>query len=150
MTRAFVTGVDVVRKKLNEVGFPIGWSPAPQFSTPTASMEPYGTCGAWLQMIFGWLITAVATMLGAPFWFDMLNKFMVIRSTVKPQEKSGDEGSEDRRATPPAAAPPPPAPPGAAPPPPGPPGAPPPAPPAPGGYVANQWNTPGEEQEGLL
>jgi hypothetical protein len=23
-----------------------------------------------------------------PFWFDLLNKFIVIRSTVKPEEKS--------------------------------------------------------------
>ena len=30
----------------------------------------------------GWLITALAVMLGALFWFDMLNQFMVIRSTV--------------------------------------------------------------------
>jgi hypothetical protein len=44
----------------------------------------------------GLLITALAVMLGAPFWFDLLNKFMVIRSTVKPKEKSPDEGSEDR------------------------------------------------------
>jgi hypothetical protein len=43
-------------------------------------------------------------MLGAPFWFDVLNKFMVIRSTVKPYEKSPPEGSEDRRPTQPAAA----------------------------------------------
>ena len=35
-------------------------------------------------------------MLGAPFWFDVLNKFMVIRATVKPREKSPDEASEDR------------------------------------------------------
>jgi hypothetical protein len=34
-------------------------------------------------------------MLGAPFWFDVLNKFMVIRSTVKPHEKRPEEASED-------------------------------------------------------
>jgi len=45
----------------------------------------------------GWLLTALAVSLGAPFWFDLLNKFMVIRSTVKPYEKSSPEGSEDRR-----------------------------------------------------
>ena len=40
-------------------------------------------------------MTALAVMLGAPFWFDLLNKFMVIRSTVKPREKSPDEPSQD-------------------------------------------------------
>lgn len=43
----------------------------------------------------GWLLTAIAVSLGAPFWFDLLNKFMVVRSTVKPQEKSQEEGSKD-------------------------------------------------------
>jgi hypothetical protein len=28
-----------------------------------------------------------AITLGAPFWFDLLNRFMVARSTVKPDEK---------------------------------------------------------------
>jgi hypothetical protein len=31
---------------------------------------------------------------GAPFWFDLLNRFMVVRSTVKPDEKSGKEPSK--------------------------------------------------------
>jgi hypothetical protein len=47
--------------------------------------------------LLGWLLTAGAISLGAPFWFDLLNKFMVIRSTVKPHEKSLEEGSEDRQ-----------------------------------------------------
>ncbi len=48
----------------------------------------------------GWLITALAISLGAPFWFDMLNKIMIVRSTVKPSEKSGDEASKDAKKTP--------------------------------------------------
>jgi hypothetical protein len=53
--------------------------------------------------LIGWIVTALAVSLGAPFWFDLLNKFMVIRSTVKPYEKSAPEGSEDRRGAAPAA-----------------------------------------------
>lgn len=56
-----------------------------------------------LPAVFGWIVTALAISLGAPFWFDLLNKFMVIRSTVKPFEKSPAEGSEDRRGGVPAA-----------------------------------------------
>jgi len=33
--------------------------------------------------------------MGAPFWFDMLNRLMVIRSTVKPHEKSKEQESKD-------------------------------------------------------
>lgn len=43
----------------------------------------------------GWAITALAVSLGAPFWFDILNKFMVVRSTIKPREKSKEEKSKD-------------------------------------------------------
>jgi hypothetical protein len=53
--------------------------------------------GGWFLKAIGWLITAMAVSLGAPFWFDLLNKFMVIRSTVKPTEKSPEEASEDRQ-----------------------------------------------------
>ena len=34
----------------------------------------------------GWLITAYAMTLGAPFWFDVLNKIMALRSSVKPDD----------------------------------------------------------------
>jgi hypothetical protein len=46
-------------------------------------------------ILIGWVITALALSLGAPFWFDTLNKFMVVRATVKPREKSATEGSKD-------------------------------------------------------
>lgn len=32
--------------------------------------------------IIGWLMTAIAISLGAPFWFDLLNKMMKLRSSV--------------------------------------------------------------------
>ena len=51
---------------------------------------------AWPQMLLGWFLTAIAVSLGAPFWFDILNKFMVVRSTVKPREKSHEEPSKDK------------------------------------------------------
>jgi hypothetical protein len=50
------------------------------------------------EPLVGWLLTALAAMLGAPFWFDLLNRMMVVRSTVKPHEKSPEESSEDRQA----------------------------------------------------
>jgi hypothetical protein len=31
----------------------------------------------------GWLLTAFAISLGAPFWFDILNKLMQLRSSLK-------------------------------------------------------------------
>jgi hypothetical protein len=63
---------------------PVGWR---NINTP----------GDVLHHILGWLVTALASTMGAPFWFDLLNKMMVIRSTVKPHEKSPEEASEDRQ-----------------------------------------------------
>ncbi len=107
--------VSALAKELDDVGFPIGWKdnlPAPQKAELDCSKDrtrcvtlagdviglPNVEVHGWsaLKVVLGWLITALAIMLGAPFWFDVLNKFMVIRSTVKPNEKSPPEGSEDR------------------------------------------------------
>ena len=78
-----------VRTELEALKLPIGW---------TGGVPPPRTTTEWLMWIVGLFITGFATTLGAPFWFDLLNRVMVIRSTVKPQEKSPPEASEDRRA----------------------------------------------------
>jgi hypothetical protein len=35
--------------------------------------------GQWVFKVIGWLITALALTLGAPFWFDLLNRFVDLR-----------------------------------------------------------------------
>ena len=42
--------------------------------------DPNDFC--WWRNILGWIITALAISLGAPFWFDLLNKFMKLRGSV--------------------------------------------------------------------
>ena len=79
-----VAGAAAGYEALTTMAFPIGWSQLPS-AVDVARHVP------------GWLMTALAISLGAPFWFDVLNKFMVIRSTVKPHEKSPEEASEDRQ-----------------------------------------------------
>ena len=61
--------------RLNSLGLPLGWQRLP--------VGPY----AWFAKLAGLLATALAASLGAPFWFDLLNRFMVVRSTIKPREK---------------------------------------------------------------
>jgi hypothetical protein len=41
------------------------------------------SCNFHWWSIIGWLITALAISLGAPFWFDLLNKLMQIRNSKK-------------------------------------------------------------------
>ncbi|MFV1883823.1 MAG: hypothetical protein ACMZ7B_05005 [Balneola sp.] len=37
--------------------------------------------------VFGWLITALAISMGAPFWFDLLKKVINIKEELKPKDK---------------------------------------------------------------
>ncbi|QBE65910.1 hypothetical protein [Pseudoduganella lutea] len=106
------------RDLLREIGMPMGWVHLGGMGF-FEGMRPVQLCKSvrasactgsrehpsYARIAAGWLITAIGVMLGAPFWFDVLNRFMVIRSTVKPHEKSPEEGSEDRK----GARPPPPA-----------------------------------------
>ena len=76
-------------KRLENLGLPIGWN-----TTEAQKLLSQGVLTnkrAWTRKLIGLLITALAVSLGAPFWFDMLNKFMVVRSTIKPHEKSPEE-----------------------------------------------------------
>lgn len=83
------------RKQLKGLGLPIGWTNDFYFVSPFE--EKFNFYNHALIHLLGWLLTAGAISMGAPFWFDLLNKFMVIRSTVKPHEKSPEEDSEDRQ-----------------------------------------------------
>jgi len=56
-----------VRKKLQTLPLPLGWYEAPK------KVED------WVIKILGILFTAFAVSLGAPFWFDFLDKIIKIR-----------------------------------------------------------------------
>jgi hypothetical protein len=83
-----------VYEDLGSLDLPIGWD---RGERPPGSADAVDWFAYLARQILGILLTAFAIMLGAPFWFDLLNKFMVIRSTVKPHEKSPEESSEDRQ-----------------------------------------------------
>ena len=82
--------------QLDDLGLPIGWRDE---EWPGIRFWEKGFLSRWYPAarlhFFGWLLTALAISLGAPFWFDLLNKFIVVRSTVKPKEKSPEEKSKD-------------------------------------------------------
>ncbi|MEO5815958.1 MAG: hypothetical protein ABIT20_11830 [Gemmatimonadaceae bacterium] len=135
---------EAVTSQLSALDLPIGIE---NYNRPRTAAD-------LVRMIGGILITAFAVTLGAPFWFDALNKMMVIRSTVKPHEKSPEESSEDRQQpkdkklspTEDAPPPPPPQPPGD--------GANPPAPPPPvlapvASAPTQEWAS-GESDEGII
>ena len=83
---------------LGELALPLGWNNG-TYPWPKNS-DGHQDTGSELALklistLIGWVLTGFAVTLGAPFWFDLLNQFMVIRSTVKPAEKSGVEGPKD-------------------------------------------------------
>ena len=92
---------------LAELQLPIGWEdPAPPAEGetslrlitdtavddwPGAIWEP-GGLQRWLQAAdehsLGWLLTILAVSMGAPFWFDMLNRIMSVRTAGKAPEEA--------------------------------------------------------------
>ena len=79
--------------ELQGTGLPLGWSGAQRnyLYTQREGAAPGVTDFDWsrfLSAIIGWILTALAASLGAPFWFDMLNRFVDIRGNGRaPEEK---------------------------------------------------------------
>lgn len=75
---------------LNTLKLPIGWS--------SLKVGPgvSGILHVVAAGILGWIFTALATSLGAPFWFDILNKVMLVRATVKPTPTSTGTDPTDK------------------------------------------------------
>ena len=58
-----------ITNTLTEVSIPVGW----------AGVAPSGF-GWWLGHVLGWALTAVLVMVGAPFWFELLERLVSFRS----------------------------------------------------------------------
>lgn len=71
--------------RMNATGLPVGWGDAQLAYFIDDN-------GNWLfsrisLALFGWLLTALAGSLGAPFWFDTLNRFINIRGNGRAPEE---------------------------------------------------------------
>jgi hypothetical protein len=66
-------------RDIDALGIPLGW--------PNPDGAPSGFTW-YLAKILGILLTAGAASLGAPFWFDVLNRFISIRSAGKAPEET--------------------------------------------------------------
>lgn len=103
--------------QLNAVSLPIGWGDS-QYNYFFKDSGHGG--GMWeasdsgwnwshlLTALFGWLITALAASLGAPFWFETLQRFVNIRgngrSPAEVQKKAIDTAADTARAVAPVVA----------------------------------------------
>jgi hypothetical protein len=73
------------------LGLPIGWNSQDDLHRPPWVYHTWSERVVWTWRLLlahglGWLLTGFAISLGAPFWFDLLNKVIAVRSAVKPRE----------------------------------------------------------------
>ncbi|MDQ2821823.1 MAG: hypothetical protein M3Y65_15750, partial [Pseudomonadota bacterium] len=77
-----------VQQNLATTALPLGWvvggSQAEQDNGQALPQSGPAFRKLLLQHGLGWILTALAASLGAPFWFDMLNRVVAIRATGKP------------------------------------------------------------------
>jgi hypothetical protein len=62
-------------RTINEQSLPVGWT-----SAEFVSLEGTALLMLWLVKVLGFVFTALALSLGAPFWFDTLGKLANLRS----------------------------------------------------------------------
>jgi hypothetical protein len=74
--------------QLSNSGLPLGWA--------EDKVLAGGKPAQWLSKLAGLLLTALAASLGAPFWFDLVNKLVNVRSTgnVPPRSAATTSSSE--------------------------------------------------------
>lgn len=72
--------------EITDLGIPVGWGSEIAIPTPV-------TCAGalwWLYKLGGIALTAMAASLGAPFWFDLLQKLFALRSGKIPDPVRAD------------------------------------------------------------
>jgi hypothetical protein len=107
------TAVQAFREEFNGLNIPVGWTfeqvPDGNCSFLPGEGQVFGfvresicyrpgdaeatTNGIWwvVVKILGWLVSALAALHGAPFWFDILRKLINVRGTgAKPEEKKAE------------------------------------------------------------
>lgn len=77
---------EITSQAENTLGLVLGWRDAGNLRDPLT----------WFERIIGWLLTIFAISLGAPFWFDVLNRFMNLRSAGKSPEEKGKPPEKPR------------------------------------------------------
>jgi hypothetical protein len=84
-----------ILSKYQQLGVPLGWDniPGQIIRKPAAiqSMTDWHGMAPWLLKLIGLFLTAAAITLGAPFWFDILNRFISFRTAVKPPEATPEK-----------------------------------------------------------
>jgi len=71
---------ELINENINDANQLLGMGWTDQSKHGTGKISIWDNFHWW--SIFGWLITTLAISLGAPFWFDLLNRLMKLRNSV--------------------------------------------------------------------
>jgi hypothetical protein len=85
-------GMNRIQNELGSLGLPLGWVGACNNENP-GEMPEFCEWKGWPYKILGLMLTIAALSLGAPFWFDLLNRFISFRSAGKVPEKTENTDS---------------------------------------------------------
>ena len=102
-TEASMGKLDERINRISALSVPVGWTEVAGDDFRRwpgwipLETDAHAWAATWLKTVrqhcLGWLLTALAVSLGAPFWFDMLSKIVTIRSAGKvPDRKSMPSG----------------------------------------------------------
>ncbi|NMG06172.1 hypothetical protein [Brasilonema sp. UFV-L1] len=89
------------KELLGNASVPIGWQNISQQFEPLRTSRG-NSLNNWLlriwlvfKIFFGWIVSGLAIAMGAPFWFDILNKVINVRNSgPKPTKYTKDQPSE--------------------------------------------------------
>lgn len=91
---------DKINTSLDKITMPLGWDISNIWEQFTKQLNPRYPdkwehwLGGTFKFIFGWLLSAGAIAMGAPFWFDLLGKFINVRNAGQvPESTSKDKSS---------------------------------------------------------
>jgi hypothetical protein len=92
-TAGDLNNVSEVTDRLKALSLPIGWDKSSR-TTWRKHWRPWDWTSAQWAMVGGWILTALAVMLGAPFWFGLLTSLVSLRSSgTKPPTAPNDPSS---------------------------------------------------------
>jgi hypothetical protein len=82
-SEATPVGKSAVDQIKEDKALPIGWA-----GEDWRWDENAATRWKHVLTVFGWMITGLAATLGAPFWFDTLNRLTNLRTSLKPEKQT--------------------------------------------------------------
>jgi hypothetical protein len=81
-------------RAVTDLNLPLGWTSGPA----NDPRRPPTALGGWLLKLLGLLLTVIALSLGSQFWFQLLNRFINLRSTGPPPPTGRDQSKQDETA----------------------------------------------------